>query len=63
MLIPGRYDMEDFLQDTSKRPLTYGFKAVEREQGPKIGQGCLDKVCLFVCVCVCVCVCVLELCF
>jgi len=45
MLIPGRYDIEDFLQDNGKKPLTYGFKAVERDQGPKIGHGCLDKVC------------------
>lgn len=44
MLIPGRYDVEDFVQDASKKVKTYGFKAIERNQGPKIGHGCLDKV-------------------
>ncbi len=36
--------MEDFIQDTGRKPLTYNFKAIERDQGPKIGHGCLDKV-------------------
>ena len=44
MLIPGRYDVEDFVQDSGKKTMTYGFKAIERHQGPKIGPGFYDKV-------------------
>ena len=43
-LLPGAYEKEDFLQEGSKRKMAYGFKAVERDQGPKIGHGYLDKV-------------------
>ncbi len=44
MLIPGAYETEDFLQESGKKTVTYGFKAVNREQGPKIGHGYGDKV-------------------
>lgn len=44
MLIPGAYEVDDFLQESGKKAVTYGFKRIEREQGPKIGYGCGDKV-------------------
>lgn len=36
--------MEDFVQEIGKKPATYGFRRIERDQGPKIGHGCGDKV-------------------
>lgn len=44
MLIPGAYEHEDFLQESGKKALTFGFKGIEREKGPKIGHGYGDKV-------------------
>ncbi len=36
--------MDDFVQETGRKSVTYGFKAIERDQGPKIGHGYGDKV-------------------
>lgn len=44
MLIPGAYEHEDFLQESGKKLMTFGFKGVERGKGPKIGHGYGDKV-------------------
>lgn len=44
MLVPGAYETDDFLQESGRKLLTYGFKGIEREQGPKIGHGYGDKV-------------------
>ena len=44
MLIPGAYETEDFLQESGKKAATFGFKSINREQGPKIGHGYGDKV-------------------
>ena len=49
MLIPGAYEVEDFLQESGKKTATYGFKGINREQGPKIGHGYGDKVCVVCC--------------
>ena len=42
--MPGAYDTEDFVSQATKKQVTFGFKAIDREQGPKIGHGCGDKV-------------------
>lgn len=44
MLIPGAYQVDDFVTETGKKATTYGFKGIERHQGPKIGHGYGDKV-------------------
>jgi hypothetical protein len=44
MLIPGAYELEDFVQESGKKAVTFGFKGVERGKGPKIGHGYGDKV-------------------
>ena len=44
MLIPGAYEHEDFLQESGRKTVTFGFKGIEREKGPKIGHGYGDKV-------------------
>lgn len=43
-LMPGAYETEDFVLKAAKRQVTFGFKAMDREQGPKIGHGYGDKV-------------------
>lgn len=43
-LLPGAYESEDFVLKAAKRQVTFGFKATDREQGPKIGHGYGDKV-------------------
>ena len=45
-LLPGAYDTPDFVQQLSQKKVTYGFLATERDEGPKIGHGYGDKVCL-----------------
>jgi len=42
--LPGAYEHEDFLMQTTRRQMTYGFKDITREDGPKIGHGYGDKV-------------------
>ena len=44
VLLPGAYDSSDFLLESARKIETFGFKAVDRESGPKIGHGCGDKV-------------------
>lgn len=44
MLIPGAYQVDDFVTETGKKATTYGFKGIERHQGPKLGHGYGDKV-------------------
>ena len=46
-LLPGEYSTEDFIQSLGKKKITYGFKATNREEGPKIGHGYGDKVLLW----------------
>jgi len=41
--LPGAYEHEDFLMQTTRRQMTYGFKDITREDGPKIGHGYGDK--------------------
>lgn len=47
LLLPGAYDSSNFLLESARKIETFGFKAVERESGPKIGHGYGDKVCYF----------------
>lgn len=42
--MPGAYEKEDLVGELSKQKKTYGFKAIDREEGPKIGHGYGDKV-------------------
>lgn len=44
LLLPGAYDSSDFILESARKIETFGFKAVDRESGPKIGHGCGDKV-------------------
>ena len=44
MLLPGAYNTSGFVQDLTKKKVTYGFLDTEREEGPKIGHGYGDKV-------------------
>ena len=44
ILIPGAYENKDFLDDLVRKPKTYNFRSIDREQGPKIGHGYGDKV-------------------
>lgn len=46
--MPGAYQLSDFLQESSRKHLTYGFKSLERDEGPKIGHGYGDKVTYFI---------------
>ena len=43
--MPGAYEQEDFLTQTAKRKMTYGFQGIKRGEEPKIGHGYGDKVC------------------
>lgn len=43
-LLPGAYDCTGFVQHLEAKHMTYGFKGTDREQGPKIGHTCPDKV-------------------
>lgn len=43
VLLPGAYNSSDFLTESSKKIETFGFKAIDRESGPKIGHGYGDK--------------------
>ena len=47
-LMPGAYQLEDFMQQNGKKTMTYGFKRIERDRGPKIGHGYGDKVWQFI---------------
>lgn len=44
ILIPGAYENKDFLDNLGRKPKTYNFRSIDREQGPKIGHGYGDKV-------------------
>ena len=46
-MLPGAYETQGFLQDMSKKKVSYGFLGIERGAGPKIGHGYGDKVGLF----------------
>ena len=43
-LLPGIYESKGFVDDNMKKPSTFGFKGIEREDGAKIGHGYFDKV-------------------
>ena len=43
-MLPGAYETQGFVQDVSKRKVSYGFLDIERGAGPKIGHGYGDKV-------------------
>ena len=44
VLLPGAYETDSFVQSLGKKKVTYGFQAIERDEGPKIGHSCGDKV-------------------
>lgn len=43
-LLPGAYEIPGFVHTLTKKKVTYGFLATERDEGPKIGHGYGDKV-------------------
>ena len=43
-LLPGAYETDSFVHSLGKKKVTYGFQAIERDEGPKIGHSCGDKV-------------------